>query len=529
MFSRLAHLTRLLCVTPTSTVVSASLALTTSAIIYTSATKSGLLDEQYLRSLLANSFQSFTSYADESSNQVYGWGNNLYGQLGHGRAMSDALPRPIFALDGKSVVSIQADAESVLAITSDGSVYTWGQEEEYCLGTGRNTSTHVPTRLDLPPVITAAISPTHGCAVDKNGNLWVWGTRAIGAGVALQHGQAVQPTASSGEYRGLFTRSTADPRRAGTIAVEKVIKTPVMLDSTLWDGVPVTAVSCGLNHTIFTLADGRVFGMGSNYEGALGLGDDFDPVAASEDAVAKLAQKAGFAHAMTNQTGRGGERRRGSSLRQPIDYPVQIPALSGKGIKKITCGKRHTLALTESGCIFSFGEDSYGQLGQSSMRDSSRYLRTPKLIRDSLEGVRVVDIATGDSHAAAVTSNGRVYVWGLGSDGQIGNGTTEFKNYSPVLNHHLELAGVRAISVACGGGHTVVLDDKGKLWAFGRGRDGQLGRGAHLESIAAGRSLPVCVDFVKEGLVQKPFNPAETKVIDVALGTNSSFALVQRD
>lgn len=70
--------------------------------------------------------------------------------------------------------------------------------------------------------------------------------------------------------------------------------------------------------------------------------------------------------------------------------------------------------------------------------------------------------------------------------------------------------------VVCGGGHTgIILAGSGHLYLFGRGRDGQLGRGGEIESIAAYRTEP------------KPVNSLikEHQVEDIALGSNHCLAL----
>jgi alpha-tubulin suppressor-like RCC1 family protein len=57
------------------------------------------------------------------------------------------------------------------------------------------------------------------------------------------------------------------------------------------------------------------------------------------------------------------------------------------------------------------------------------------------------------------------------------------------------LSDVKITSVSCGGGHSLCLSNNGKLYAFGRGRNGQLGRADKLESVAAYRTLPLEVEF----------------------------------
>ena len=127
----------------------------------------------------------------------------------------------------------------------------------------------------------------------------------------------------------------------------------------------------------------------------------------------------------------------------------------------------------------------------------------------------VVDIACGEEHAALLTSQGQVFTWGFGNDGQLGHRNRNSIN-SPKKLAFEEPVG----SVKCGGGHTGVVTKGGELYLFGRGRDGQLGRGDEVESMAAFRTEPNKVEY---------FNKNGLRVVDVTLGTNHSIALVKKN
>jgi alpha-tubulin suppressor-like RCC1 family protein len=51
--------------------------------------------------------------------------------------------------------------------------------------------------------------------------------------------------------------------------------------------------------------------------------------------------------------------------------------------------------------------------------------------------------------------------------------------------------------VKCGGGHTGLLSEEGDLYLMGRGRDGQIGRGDQLESVAQHHMTPARVDYFR--------------------------------
>ena len=83
----------------------------------------------------------------------------------------------------------------------------------------------------------------------------------------------------------------------------------------------------------------------------------------------------------------------------------------------VACGSEHTVCLTEDGGVFSFGSGQYGQLGHGSKSDE----QNPRQIIE-LMGTEVSQIACGKKHTLAfVPTRGRVYAFGLGGSGQLGN------------------------------------------------------------------------------------------------------------
>jgi hypothetical protein len=241
----------------------------------------------------------------------------------------------------------------------------------------------------------------------------------------------------------------------------------------LVEGLPegVVRVAAGKNHSLALTAQGQVFSWGEGKEGALGLG---------------------------------------SNMRE--DRPRLVTAVV-EAVSDIAAGAGFSLLLGRSGCVYSCGSSDYGQTAQGT--GAVRYLREPEAIR-ALGSSRVVSVAAGEYHAACATEDGHVFSWGMGADGQMGDGLKTLANQTPVLVQ--ALAGHKIRSVACGGGHTAALTEAGELYMWGRGRDGQLGLADHLESVAAYRSSPRLLDF---------FRTRKLKVKQVSLGSDFSLAIAQ--
>ena len=71
---------------------------------------------------------------------VWSWGRGGHGQLGHGDEQEQSLPKKIEAFAGQRVVATSAGDDQSLAITADGAVFAWGEGERGCLGHGEDLS-----------------------------------------------------------------------------------------------------------------------------------------------------------------------------------------------------------------------------------------------------------------------------------------------------------------------------------------------------------------------------------------------------
>lgn len=81
-------------------------------------------------------------------------------------------------------------------------------------------------------------------------------------------------------------------------------------------------------------------------------------------------------------------------------------------------------------------------------------------------------VSCGSSHTVTVTNTGQVFTWGKGSDGQLGLGDLN-SQWAPC---QVKFGGsTRVISAECGVSHTVCLTDTGSLFSFGSNEYGQLG------------------------------------------------------
>ncbi|KAI4824975.1 hypothetical protein KUCAC02_020681 [Chaenocephalus aceratus] len=174
-----------------------------------------------------------------------------------------------------------------------------------------------------------------------------------------------------------------------------------------------------------------------------------------------------------------------------LEAPKLIEALADQVIVAAACGRNHTLALTENGTAYSFGENKLGQLGQGNQTDA---VLSPAPI--SYNGQPLVKVACGAEFSMVVDCKGNLYSFGCPEYGQLGhNSDGKFIARAQRIEFDCELIARRVAifiekskdgqvmpvpnvvirDVACGSNHTLVLDSQKRVFSWGFGGYGRLG------------------------------------------------------
>jgi uncharacterized repeat protein (TIGR02543 family) len=203
-----------------------------------------------------------------------------------------------------------------------------------------------------------------------------------------------------------------------------------------------------------------------------------------------------------------------SNLSLYAKWIVQIYSISYTPLLKlrkpsISTGSNHTLSLQANGQVFSWGSNSYGQLGDGTNTDKN----IPTLISFSdLESEDFIEsVQAGANHSLALTNSGKIYAWGSNSFGGLGDGTTINRNVPfSIVFPELE-NGEEIKNLSAGNEFSVVITTKGRVFTWGM-NNSRLGDGTR-----DARSIPAPITFLEL--------ERDEIVIEVSSGNNHSIAL----
>jgi len=351
--------------------------------------------------------------------------------------------------------------------TGEGSAYAVGSDCSGQLGQGNTANRAIPTWVSslLEPVRAVAAPSaydgtcrTHSLFLLEDGEVHACGYNGCGQlGLADQVDRYV-------------------PTRVGTLPSD------------------VISIAAGDLFSVACDDSGTVYATGTNFYGMLGLGSEeelqhihaFTPVTALPGPA--MAVSAGHAHSLYllkngDVYGAGwngsGPLGQGTST-EKVWLPVKVLGLPGRAMA-MAAGELHSLVVLENGDVYAFGENFHGQLGLDDTDDRWSPQKVPGLPGPARA------VAGGQGHSLFLLQSGDVYACGLNASGQLGQGDTDNRH---TVVKVLGLPG-RAIAVAAGELHSLVLLENGDVYVFGENCWSQLGLGDTVD-----RSTPTLVGGV---------------------------------
>ncbi|KAJ1272397.1 hypothetical protein BS78_06G199000 [Paspalum vaginatum] len=358
----------------------------------------------------------------DSLKDVFFWGDALESIL-DSDDISKSRPRLVDSTNMLDIQSIACGETRVAIITKQGEVYSWGNESSSRIGHQVNTKVSRPKLVESLAslhVKAVAYGSKHTCAVTVSGELFQWG---------------------EGPHMGLlndcYARNQWFPRR---------VFSPL-------DGISVAKIACGPWHTAIITSSGKLYTYGDGTFGVLGHGDT-----------------------------------QGTTRPKEVDY------LKGSRVKCVACGPWHTAAIVElisnvksnspSSKLFTWGDADRGKLGHA-----DKNMKLVPTCVDSLTDYDFIQVSCGTAHTVALSVTGVVFTIGSSTHGQLGNPQGDGKSVCAVEGP-LKTEFVRHIS--SGSSHVAVLTTDGKVFTWGNGKEGQLGLGDYLN-----RTSPTLVEALE--------------------------------
>ena len=317
------------------------------------------------------------------SNILVSFGNNTHCETGHKGYKFLSLPRILYHLKNKEIISVKSGWEHSIAQDKEKMLYSWGNNSCCQCGFESNENT--------------------------NGNI-------------------------------LF------PKNISQLNDKNIIE-----------------ISCGNEHTLALSSKGEVYSWGSTSDGVLGR------------EIPTLR-----------------ENTLGVATPGIIDYFIK----NNIKIRHISSGSIHNLCLDDKSNLYAFGCSKGGQLGldenelsiiykqnntnisnKNKNKDNNFCLTQPQLIK-SLKDIEIIKISSGEAHNAALSIDGKCYVWGFGSNGQLGLGFCEdyfpsgegmlkSRIFTPTVVKEFDKKDIRISKVFCGKTFTIFLNKKDELYSTG--------------------------------------------------------------
>ncbi|KAA0162820.1 hypothetical protein FNF31_03084 [Cafeteria roenbergensis] len=309
-------------------------------------------------------------------------------------------------------------------------------------------------------------------------------------------------------------------------------------------GGRAVAVAAGSTHTLVLLEDGTVRAFGEGAAGRLGygatanVGDTMMRLPSAQGRVPvggrALAVAAGTSHSLVVREGGalvsfgdGADGKLGYGSTDDVgDAPSSLPSsqsgvsLGGRAAAA-AAGQHHSMVLLEDGSIRTFGRGLNGELGNGATASVGHTGSTLPSAKGVVPiGGRAVAIAAGDQHSLVLREDGLLFAFGMGADGRLGFGSTA--NYGgtpskmPVPQGPVQLGG-RGVALAAGGAFSLVLLDDGRVRAFGKGNSGQLGNGVSPGTGSTPETVPALVATV----------PLGQRAVALAAGSDHSVVLLE--
>nr|XP_046256158.1 regulator of chromosome condensation [Scatophagus argus] len=377
----------------------------------------------------------------KEAGQVLVLGQGDVGQLGQGEDVMQRKKPSLVSLPEK-IVQVIAGGMHTVCLSETGHVYTFGCNDEGALGrdTTEEGSEMVPGKVTLENVVQVSAGDSHTAALTDDGTVYIWGAFRDNNGVI-----------------GLL-----EPMKTSNIPV----KVPVM--------EPVVKIASGNDHLVLLTLEGNLYSLGTGEQGQLGRVPELFSNRGGRKGLDRLLVPqivtvkgkvhfidafcgAYFTFAVSKEGyiygfGLTNYHQLGTKGTKTCFFPVRLACFKNSTTSwvEFSGGQHHTICLDAEGQVYSLGRAEYGRLG---LGQGAEEKSEPTPVMGIEPASRVT---CGASVSYAVTREGSVYAWGMGTNLQLGTGE-EDDEWSPVKMTGKQLENRAVLMASSGGQHTVLL------------------------------------------------------------------------
>lgn len=463
--------------------------------------------------------KNFSAAIDTNGN-LYMWGANDKGQLGNSTFDEQLKPQLI---EGKkwSSIGTSLNSETMSAIDTNGQLYTWGSNIHGQLGNGtdwRYEQKVENERIEKEKARLKANDEARRTAlineikVERNAELDKWDEevkvweRELAEWENLYEPKPTPtpvptPTATS------IPTPTPSPTPTPTIDPEDIPDKPVKPEEPKWDKTPEEIVDSTFKYTDLSHLVPKTIvapALKGNSNKPEHVAKNFTFIQST------MGSENGFAIDANNRLYAWGEDHNGqTAIGVDKNTVTQVPVRTNgdRWYSEVSAGYRFAAAITTNNVMYLWGSgnDAGSTLDKEKLVDMKNvqkdvkhvflgektgYLTTTddesyvwgqneggagvdsdqNLTNFTKQKARFVLIAPSSNGVVALNMNKQLTIWGSNIDGIFGSGDNK-KDNTPIT----QVVVGKFIDVAAGNGFSVVLDNDGSVWAFGRGSDGQTG------------------------------------------------------
>lgn len=453
-----------------------------------------------------------------SDGRVYTWGYGGAGRLGNGSTSNQSSPVQVklnastFLTD---VVDIGAIYSSGYALASDGSVYAWGAGAEGQLGNDASSNSSYPVKMvriykeelekDILKLQSSSPASVSNFIIKGNGSI-------LGNGRSTS-GQMGYVTTYMARIEDILHTYLEIPDRISYIKQGESKKLNVRVEANLnANGSNITDVGNitweSTNPDIATVdTSGNVEAKETGVTTIIATEDKWGYIAQARVYVTSNTEKSITAPMIvqgtsftavlradgtvwttglntSGQLGLGDKAYRGEFERVKIDANTYL-----ENVTRISAGANHMLAVTKDGFVYAWGLGTSGQLGQGNTNNYEYAVRV-KDETGTNDLSSIIDVSAGNAHSLALTKDGLVYAFGSGANYRLGNLATANQTLPVRVIHGYDI-----VEMSAGNAHTAILRGDGFVITFGNSASGQTG----IKGETADRIIPSeMMDFAED-------------------------------